>query len=542
MGALLRKPFFIDVLCIVVILLCGWKFTQHLPELVDYPISDEGAYLQDGLDIPKNGIKPACWGSLYNIWYYAGSLLISDKIALYYAHVKLITLGIPVLLFLLLRIVGCSALVSLITAFAYLLSFGNLYIFHKGNHTALFLMLLVLVLGYRWHRSIHFWLLASASVLLSAFIRPELFIAFWLTMGWYLYLLMKSSRTRTVKAAIAMACVIATVYFSNLMFAGQNRSFYTFRSNFPVNYVKWNHITLDPDQNNELLFREAFGDATTIGGAMRNNPRIFFKNIVWNVGGMCMNYAKLGLSHFNIFLPAETRRSTFIEGLLFMAALTVYIWYRNRKSISWKTFLQENARWLWFSFLLLIPCVVANVLFYPRFNYIMLPIFLSFVLVPVLFFRKTSKPVSWFTITLVSVLLFMLTPSPGLAGNWYFAATETGSNLEKTPVKNAVEAIEALPLKKKPCVSFIAEKAMYQYSDRILNTTGNYHPGMSVEELIAENDLSLVVVSRVLLTNDIVNQIPGFQNFIIHPEPYKFRRFEIKNSASYLLVREDMLN
>lgn len=390
MWALLRKPFITDLLCVLAIVLCGIKFMQHIPELVDYPISDEGAYLQDGLDIPRNGIKPACWGSLYNIWYYAGSLLISDKIALYYTHVKLITLGIPLLLFALLRILGCTPLVSFITAFAYLLSFGNLYIFHKGNHTALFLMLLVLVLGYRLHSGIHFWLLASASVLLSAFIRPELFIAFWLCMGWYLYLLLKSTLSVKTKTLITLSCIIATAYFSNLMFAGQNRSFYTFRSNFPVNYVLWNHLTLDPDQNNEMLFRQAFGDANSIGGAFKNNPKLFIKNIVWNISGMGLNYVKLGIPHFNVLLPPTTRRNTLIEGLLFLCALGAWAVYKNRKMFSWKEALQQNARWLWFSLLMGVPCVVANVLFYPRFNYIMLPIFLSFVLVPLVFFRKTG--------------------------------------------------------------------------------------------------------------------------------------------------------
>ncbi len=528
-----------DILWLAALVFCGLKFTNHLPQIIDYPISDEGAYLQDGLDIPTNGVKPVYWGSLYNIWYYLGSLIIPDKIALYYAHLKLITIGIPFLFYILLRIIGLSPLVSFITAFLYLISFGNLYIFHKGNHTALFLMLLILVPGYKLHKGIHFWLLAAISILVSAFIRPELFIAFWLVMAWYIYLLIRSASSKTTIAIITILCLASTIYFSRLMFGNQNRSFYTFQSNFPVNWVKWNNINLDPDQNNAMLFKQAFGDATTIGEAFKNNPSIFLKNIIWNIGGMAENYVKLGITHFNVLIPATTRRSTFIESMIIFIFLCVLALMKNRKN-KMRFIITENARWLWFAFLLLIPCTIANVLFYPRFNYIMLPIFLSFLLFPLLFFRNASINLSRYTVLGIILLAFAFMPVPSRGNTWYFAPAGKNNNLDKTPVKNCVEAINTLPLKR-PVVSFLSEKAIYQYTDKLINGVNVFHEGISIEDFIQKNNLELLVVSDLFLSNNIVNQVSGFMEFLAHPEKYNFRRVNIKDTTNYLLVSNEAL-
>ena len=529
-----------DVLWLTAILLCGLKFTQDLSLIIDYPISDEGAYLQDGLDIPTKGIKPVYWGSLYNIWYYIGSLFIPEKIALFYAHVKFITIGIPFLFYILLRIIGISPLVSFITAFLYLISFSNLYIFHKGNHTALFLMLLIMVCGYRMHRNIHFWLLAGISILLSAFIRPELFIAFWFVIAWYIYLLLKSDTIKTQKWIILIVVLVSTFYFSRLMFADQNRSFYTFQSNFPVNWVKWNNINLDPDQNNAMLFKQAFGDANTIGKALKNNPAIFFKNILWNIEGMGENFMKLGITHFNIVLPATQRKYTFIEGVIFVFLIGVLAFLANRNRNLFSKSL-EKIRWLWLSLLLFIPCVIANVLFYPRFNYIMLPIFLLFLIIPMIFFKDIKIKISGITIAGIIILVYLFTPVPSSGNTWYFAQAEKNNNLDKTPVKNCVEAINALPLKH-PVVSFLAEKAIYQYSDKLINGVTIFYDGIPVEDFIKSNNLELIVMSNLLMTNNMVNQIGGFNEFIMNPEKLKFKKINIENTSNYLLVSNNALN
>ncbi len=530
-----------DVVWLSALLLCGLKFTHHLPQIIDYPISDEGAYLQDGLDIPLKGVKPVYWGSLYNIWYYIGSLLIPDKIMLYYAHLRLLTIGIPFLLYILLRIIGISPAVSFTSAFLYLLSFGNLYIFHKGNHTALFLMLVVLVCGYRLHHKIHFWLLAAMAILMSAFIRPELFMAFWLAISVYVFLILKSNLIKIKKLIIVITILLSTFYLSRLMFAHQNRSFYTFQSNFPVNWVKWTNSNLDPDQNNSLLFKQAFGNATTIGQAFESNPSLFFKNILWNIRGMGENYIKLGLTHFNILLPATRRSFTFIEGMIFTLILLVLTWKAHRKNKDLVLKIKENARWFLFSCFLGVPCLITNMLFYPRYNYIMLPVFLTFLLFPILFLKNPEKTLSYSKMIGIILLLFALTPSPTLGNNWYFAPVERNNNFDKTPVKNCVEAINALPLKYS-VVSFIAEKATFQYTSKLINGVSIFHDGISVEEFIRANKIELVVVSNLLLTNNMVNEIVGFPSFIAHPEAYSFKQLPIRNTTTYLLVSQSALN
>ncbi len=535
----LWKRYGSDLLWIAAIVCCGLKFTQHIPEIIDYPISDEGSYLQDGLDIPANGVKPLYWGSLYNVWYYIGSLLIPNKIALFYAHVKFITVGLPFLFYILLRQIGRSSVVSFSAAFLYLISFGNLFVFHKGNHTALFLMLLIIVCGYRWHKMIHFWLLIAISILLSAFIRPELFIAFYLAIAWYIYLLLKSNLSQPKKYLIIGILLFSSFYFSRIMFADQDRSLYTFRQNFSMNWVNWNNLAIDPDQNNEMLFHQAFGDAKSISQAFKCNPGLFIKHLVWNIKNFGQNYIKLGVTHFNIFLPDTKRTYTLLEGLLTMLIIALTAFMANRKTQKITNSIKANRRWLWLSFFLFIPSMITNILFYPRFNFIVLPLFLTYMIIPIVFFQTVRFDFSKLKIGIIILFLYLITPSPSFGNNWYFSPAGRG-NLNKTPIKLCVEKIESLPLKH-ACVSFIAEKAIYQYSTRLINGVSIYHDGISIQDFIGQNRLELLVVSKTLLSNNIVNGIVGFHNFISHPELLNFRKVEIANSDVYLLVSEEAL-
>lgn len=531
----------IDILWLITLLLCGLKFTQYLPNIIDYPISDEGAYLQDGLDIPLNGVKPLYWGSLYNIWYYVGSWIIPDKILLFYTHVKFITCGIPLLLFILLRQMGVSPWVSFITSFLYLISFGNLYIFHKANHTALFLMLVVLVLGYKFHHSIHFWLLVSISILLSAFIRPELFIAFWFAMGYYLFLIFKSKIALTNKLAVTIPLFLITIYLSTLMFGHETRSFYTFQQNFSANWVQWNQVDLDPDQNSVLIFKTAFGEVNSISEAIKSNPSLFIKNCEWNIWGFGTNYMKLGFTHFNIFLPASERAYTLWEAMIMLLPLLAWGWIYFSRNSSFKKVIKENSRWLLFSAMLLVPSLAINILFFPRFNFIVLPIFLTFLLIPLLIFKSVKWHPSKLTAIAIAILFFVFVPVPGKGDNWYFAPLKKNNNFDKTPVKNTVEAIQQLPLKH-AVVSFLAEKAIYQYTDKLINGAYKFHQGIRIDEFIDENNIGLFVISDVLLTNNLVNEITGFHALLQDPEQFHFRKIPIENSSNYLLVRIDELN
>ncbi len=531
----------IDILWLITLLLCGLKFTQHLPGIIDYPISDEGAYLQDGLDIPLHGVKPVYWGSLYNIWYYIGSLIIPDKIMLFYAHVKFITIGIPLLFFILLRQIGLSPWVSFITSFLYLISFGNLYIFHKANHTALFLMLVVLVLGYKLHQSKHFWLLASVSILVSAFIRPELFIAFWFAIGYYIFLTIKSNGTLINKLATVISLVLITIYLSTLMFGHETRSFYTFQQNFSANWVQWNQIDLDPDQNSVLIFKTAFGDVNSISEAIMSNPSLFIKNCGWNIWGFGENYLKLGFTHFNILLPATERAYTLWEALLLLLPMIALGWIYHPKTSSLKKVISENSSWLLFSAMLLIPSLAINILFFPRFNFIVLPIFLTFLLTPLLIFKNIKWSPPKLSAIAIAILFFVFVPVPGKGDNWYFAPLKKNNNFDKTPIKNTVEAIQQLPLKH-AVVSFLAEKAIYQYTDKLINGAYSFHQGIRINEFIDENNIGLFVISDVLLTNNMVNEITGFNALLQDPEQFHFRKISIENSSNYLLVRTDELN
>lgn len=531
----------IDMLWLITLLLCGLKFTQYLPSIIDYPISDEGAYLQDGLDIPLNGVKPVYWGSLYNIWYYIGSWFIPDKIVLFYAHVKFITIGIPLLFFILLRQIGLSPWVSFITSFLYLISFGNLYIFHKANHTALFLMLVVLVLGYKLHQSKHFWLLASVSILVSAFIRPELFIAFWFAIGYYIFLTLKSEGSLINKIATVISLALVTIFLSTLMFGHETRSFYTFQQNFSANWVKWNQIDLDPDQNSVLIFKTAFGDVNSISEAIKSNPSLFIKNCGWNISGFGENYLKLGFTHFNILLPPTERAYTLWEALLLLLPMIALAWIYHPKKLSLKKVISENSSWLLFSAMLLVPSLAINILFFPRFNFIVLPIFLTFFLTPLLIFKNIKWSPPRLSIIAIAILFLVFVPVPGKGDNWYFAPLKKNNNLDKTPVKNTVEAIQQLPLKH-AVVSFLAEKAIYQYTDKLINGAFSFHQGIRIDEFIEENKIGLFVISDVLLTNNMVNDITGFNALLEDPEQFHFRKISIENSSNYLLVRMDELN
>lgn len=534
----------VDFFFVLLLLLCGIKFTSNISTFIDLPYSDEGSYLEDAVRAPENGFKPAYWGTLYTFWYYCLLLIFKNAVTAFYTNVTLLTLFPTLLLYVFLRINKVSATKSLLAAFMYLISFNNLYVFHKGNQFAYSILLVGLCTASYFRRHPIFFFILALFVFIISFARPEMVLAFYMLSLAYVFVHFKSTvrlHWFTWKPVLfSTLLVVLSVIAWQALLKNESRSYYTFSSNFPVNWVQWNNLSLDPDQNHQMLTQEAFGDAKTLGQALNNNPRAFCKHVLYNFKTFIEVFIRLFFCHFNLILPASNRFFTLLEGLL-IALLAVAVLYKNRdKMPEFRSQLNEHKWFLVSVAIMLVPCGVANFIFYPRFNYVLLPVNFSFLVIGVLFLANW-KPSTTKLVYMPILSLLLLAATPTLSSNWYFASADKQNNADKTTLKNIVDIIDNLNLQQ-PTKIFVAEKSIFLYNSKLENIDCYYSKQdfPTFKSLVDGCNIKIIVVTNYLLSNQMVREMHGFDDYLKNPSDFGFEKIPVPNSSSFLLVHHSL--
>jgi hypothetical protein len=177
------------------LLSCGWKFTLGLEHVLDLRLSDETKYLSYalGYDAPDN---PAQWSPLYVPLYRLEHVFIGDPIDLYFFHLKLVAILLPLGLFIYLASRRAPFVIALIGAGYFMISAANLPVETKTMHVALAGMFLCLALFVGLGQHPARWGLTPAAAALLSFKRPEFATAF---LGFAIYVAYLVIATRNRK-------------------------------------------------------------------------------------------------------------------------------------------------------------------------------------------------------------------------------------------------------------------------------------------------------------------------------------------------------
>ena len=129
--------------CIIILIICGIKWSVGLENHLDILLGDEAEYLRNGLDLFDRIAKN--WGPTYNLWYKFLSIFNSHPIELYYINHKIGAIAVGVLLFLFLIRYNVLITIAFFIAFCYLFSDVNINAWPRVSNFVLIILLIYFI-------------------------------------------------------------------------------------------------------------------------------------------------------------------------------------------------------------------------------------------------------------------------------------------------------------------------------------------------------------------------------------------------------------
>jgi hypothetical protein len=253
----------------------------HREAVFDLHLWDESFYLLNGIRLLTVGFPTPEWGPLYAAWYWLESLLIHDRIALYYANWAFLLAANLVVAWLVMRKLGVGFLVTVgaLTALAFAGAFDSIANIQMLASAILGLAILV-ALG---RRTLSGAFSAAASmVAVGVFVRPDLAVAFAaLLTGTCISAVVERSLWRpAIPAGIALVACLA---FGNPFGGNQARAFVAFGQHYAKNAnaaAPPQARIQRPDVDWYRFVVADFGRVESVRDAILANPAAF----MWHIG------------------------------------------------------------------------------------------------------------------------------------------------------------------------------------------------------------------------------------------------------------------
>jgi len=383
-----------DLFVVFILLFSGWKYTYGLQNFLDIALYDESNYLYWGVKLNSFGLPIAEGGLLYSVWYYILSLFQPENIELYYLNYKIITVLLPILLYFVLRRYSIQIIPSIMLSFFFLISHANFPLLPKVSHFSLIIVLLFLVfMSYVKKSLLNSLAIACIGTLFSAYVRPELFLAFLFLCLIYIGILgytFRKQKKSVFTIFVGFVLVSGILIFSLGVPIGGNRSLMAFGQHFSLNWVQWtSEQQLSPWTNWQEIIHLNFGDIHSITEAVFNNPRLFFKHIISNLVHTPQRLGGLFFDHANLILPDNFKN---IEAYLLLGLFAVYlVRTKNRWFSQLHDRVKENQNLFIIFGCYLIVSFMSVIIIFPRVHYLLLPGVLIIISVAILMIGNEDK-------------------------------------------------------------------------------------------------------------------------------------------------------
>jgi hypothetical protein len=525
-----------DLLIIIALAIAGWKLTYGLAGVLDIGLNDESFHLFFGTHLLKHGFLGATKGPLYPAWYFLLSKLQPDRIALYYLNYSLLTILFPIAVYIVLRCYGVSLQWSIAIAFFSLISYANVSVWPKICHFALIINLVALSLA-TLPKSLQMRLnIVSGGVLLSSFVRPELFIAFILLIVLYLgqFLVNRSQVTAKDTLLLIILVVLTVILITQLglPIGSHRRNMLAFSQHFSINWVQWTHSNLSPWLDWESIIRRNFGDVKSVLAAALNNPIVFLRHIANNVIHITKPFLTLYFLHAVLLLPSRYRR---VEAFVLMATLGfTSVWWRRELISGLRARIPQQHFLLFVAGCLLVPSFLAVILIYPREHYLLPICVLAIIVASVLLSdRESITSLSFKYMLALATLIVMLTPAlpPMLA------------TPEGQPNVRTINALESLRIKQ--TVNILEAEGGFSYY-----LLDNFHYVQAWEKTANEDfntfrvrrNINMVILTDKLKAYSGLRKDQNWLGFIDNPESFGFTVLPLAGTNRVILVERQLLS
>ena len=397
--------------CLFIIII-GIYTVYDIQKYADILFWDESLYMQKGLQLWQ---QPSLdWGPFYNIWYKLLSYFTSDKIELYYLNIKVLSVLLPLLLFIFLMVNNINPMLSFFVSILFLYSYINLPIWPKVSHWCLIVFLIALIISKRFINSVYLkFLTIILGMIVCSYIRPEFYLAFILFSCFTIIHLFIYRHQYPIKSiALYLSGILGLFILVKLVgnptkTGGNGRMLITFGQHFALNYSRWNNITDKPFwidwvfylQDN-FIHKPTNVILSTIG-----------HHILSNIGNYIKSISKIIISFIlPIFQLKLTIHSIILVGITILILVKNSAIQQFKKSTILSAF-HPNNDLLKILFIWCIPTLASSIIAYPRDHYLILQIPLYLILTVIFIDSILKLELNLKLFTLIAIVLFFAKPS-----------------------------------------------------------------------------------------------------------------------------------
>ncbi len=360
-----------DLLGLVVVVAGLFVLNYNYWDRLDIISDDDDLYFMFGMDYLKGKYRGPDDGALYCLWQLGIQLITNDAIQTFYINWLLMTVLPTVGFYWLLRSMSVNTWVSVWVTLCYTFSLMNYPLTPKLTHFTIAILLAGLVVVRRvddTERKL-FW--GAFTIFLASYVRPEMYVGLvpiFLWLGWVSY------RRKSYKwlAGILAITIISGVLVGTPI-RKNDRSFWTFKHHFSINYVEWYPETnLSPWNHFNEITTKAFGHTLTSPmDAFLTNPSLVMRHFFFNVQHLAMEtffYLK------EMFWGQLNPIFTFPYRRFFLLAVLIFLLVRIDYADTWKQWIKsfrQNASLGAILLVMLIPSLLSTTIIYPRPHYVL---------------------------------------------------------------------------------------------------------------------------------------------------------------------------
>jgi hypothetical protein len=553
------RPIVTDGLAILLIGLAAFKLAYHSSKVRDLGVCDEVTYMWLGSQIPTAGLPAAEACPLYCMWYFGLSVLQPDRVHLFSLNWSLLSFLLPVSLYALVRATGGSRTGGLIAAALVLLS---RVVDHDPfpSHLAAVGLMLGTAAAATVRRTPWSLAILGSAILLSAYIRPEYSISFLL----FCAAALASLAWETIRNPRSLIHWLGPVLLVIFLLAGLlrgignplagGRSFFAFAQHYAYNLARNHKLETDinPWIHWQSIARQNFGDAESVGGAWRANPRA----VLWHIGQNAVEAPQtISAMASPRFISWEKVNGPPFENPAILVCLAgavlgaVGLVIRLRRSGAEE---QSQKRRLLLGLLMVallsIPTVASALVVFPRLHYLM-P---TFLIVSALVVANLAYLPAWRLVStrlnsmpaVAAVGAVIIAVIPNLAHGWdvqYLLQGPPPPPLNVPVERTIVSTLKSLKIRGPVVVLDTAANTHTFYAGLSGEIAWPWEKRSSFWTFVRGRKINLIVLHPTLLIDVAFRDDPEFQAFISGLRTEDFVIFPVPKTAVRIAVQKDLL-
>ncbi|HQV78107.1 MAG TPA: hypothetical protein PK301_06440 [Chitinophagales bacterium] len=517
---------YISVLAIILLII-----TNNINEYYDIIAADEISYLHYGKLVLKEIHTE--WGFCYSLWYKLLSFFSYSTIDLYYLNYRVLMVLIPILLFILL--VRYQVELPIAFALSFLFGISKLHIttwpFVSDFCILVFLIYLCIITYIKENTTKSKILLFISAILYLT--RPEFIILYIASIGLALYYNRKFKKN--ILFIILFSILILFLGFSAKKIMGIDRSFFAYVQHYFLTYKIWNKTENISIYQYFELIPKLFGKSFTLFESIIYNPLAFLQHIVTCVGFYLISFLKT-LEEYLLpsfwFKPIGK-----FKHLLFIGYIIGIIFYYKKT----KTKFRFSAhKFLLFSIgLFFVSAMVSNFIIGYNPHYLQLHFIVILLLGSIVLLSKKQllnlKETNHYILTLsLCLLAFFIKPTLK-----EYSFQEVDYNESKNlPVQKMIKYLDLNDNGKKHVLLAYQTNLHFALKNNKYEGFDVFSINQPFIQFIQKNKVDVIYINSQLTSDIKLQKDIEWKHFISNPQKYGFKKFNLKGTKNYLLMKQ----